>query len=69
MKFESDFSLYQNVTIAGDIKALVTAIQFQGENDVLVKCEWISAGNVNSAWFDEDQLKAWTRPRDGENIR
>ena len=57
MKFESDFSLYQTVTIAGDIQALVTAIQFQGENYVLIKCEWISAGNVNSAWFDEKQLE------------
>lgn len=57
MKFESDFSLYQTVIIAGDIQALVTAIQFQGENYVLIKCEWISAGCLNSAWFDEKQLK------------
>lgn len=57
MKFESDFSLYQTVIIAGDIQALVTAIQFQGENYVLIKCEWISAGCLNSAWFDEKQLE------------
>ena len=57
MKFESDFSLYQTVIIAGDIQALVTAIQFQGENYVLIKCEWISAGCLNSAWFDERQLE------------
>lgn len=60
MKFESDFSLYQTVTIAGDIQALVMAIQFQGENYVLIKCEWISAGNVISEWFDEKQLKILT---------
>ena len=63
MKFESDFSLYQNVTIAGDIKALVTAIQFQGTGYVLVKCEWISAGCVNSAWFDEKQLEIFTEEK------
>ena len=58
--FLSRFAIHQRVTIAGDIQALVTAIQFQGENYVLVKCEWISAGALNAAWFDENQLKMLT---------
>lgn len=61
--FLSCFAIHQRVTIGGDIQALVTAIQFQGENYVLIKCEWISAGNVNSAWFDEKQLEIFMEER------
>lgn len=63
MNFESKFTIHQRVTIGGDIQALITAIQFQANNFVLVKCEWLSAGCVNSAWFDEKQLEIFTEEK------
>lgn len=65
MVFESEFSIYQKITIAGDIQAIVTSIQFLAKNYVLIKCEWISAGNLNFAWFDEEQLKEFMK---GKNL-
>ncbi len=53
----SSFGLYQEVTIRGDIHAVITAIQFHAKKFVMIKCEWIANGNPICEWFDEIYLK------------
>lgn len=54
--YESKFEMLQQVVLAGDIRALVTAIQFRPNADPIIKVEWFAQGQLNSAWFDEAQL-------------
>ena len=55
--FQSKYRLLQRVRIGGDIRAIVTAIQFQPNSEPLVKVEWFAQGVLNSAWLNESELE------------
>lgn len=55
--FQSKYRLLQRVRIDGDIRAIVTPIQFQTNSEPLIKVEWFAQGMLQAAWLNESELE------------
>lgn len=60
MKFSSKYGLHDRITIAGDIRALVTAVQFSG-GEPLYRLSWFAAGSNQTLWIGEAELEYFAK--------
>ena len=60
MRFSSKYGLHDQIIIAGDIRALVTAVQFSG-GEPLYRLSWFAAGSNQTLWLGETELEHFSK--------